>query len=174
MKLSRLAFPVALTAALVASAARPRLAAHSAPPRAPWPAQFQGRALTRLASNAREERLGSGFQGALARFSDGRSELIVRQLDGATRGFHSAIECYRGLGFAVHALPDDLDEQGHAWSAFEAVRGAERLRVRERLEAFDGSQAFPDPADWFWQAALGRAPGPYWSWTVVDALADAR
>ncbi|TAJ11995.1 MAG: hypothetical protein EPO68_13985 [Planctomycetota bacterium] len=159
---------LALVAALAASLARPHARAPELATEPVWPTELDGRALVREPLTAREERLGAGFAGAIARFGDGERQIVVRWLDGAARGYHGALDCYRGLGFEVRQVPNELDAAGRAWSRFDAARGDERLSIRERVESADGASSWTDPAEWFWSAALGRARGPFRAWLVVE------
>jgi hypothetical protein len=165
------AFVLAAAAALASSVARP----HARPPvpAVPpvWPTEFEGRRLVSEALTARETRLGAGFAGSIARFSDGERQYVLRWLEGVPRGYHSAIDCYRGLGFAIEPQPRWLDAGGRAWSAFEAVRGAERLRGLERVETATATRAWTEPTDWFVDALLGRVEEPCVAWLIVERAA---
>jgi hypothetical protein len=157
-------------AALLASLAKPHAGPAEVATSPEWPTHFQGRPLIPLPLTAREQRLGHGFAGALARFTDGESQLVLRWLEGTPRGYHGAVDCYRGLGFRIEPLPEHTDSDGNTWSAFRALRGSEHLRVAERVSTPDGRRHWTVPAQWFWSAALGGSRGPAIGWLVVSPL----
>lgn len=134
-----------------------------------WPAQWDGRTLRPLALSDVERRFTARFPGAIGRFDDGRRVVVLREVDAPTRMLHPAADCFRGLGHRIERTQLERDEQGRLWRAFDAVApDGERLRVRERIEAADGS-AFTDASAWFWAAALGSSRGPWRAVTLVEA-----
>ena len=131
-----------------------------------WPAQLEGRALKPLPLTERELRFGQDFPGQIGRFTDGRSEVIVRWVTEATRRLHPASDCFEGAGFRVQPLPLHVDEHGSRWSSFPATRGDERLHVRERIYA-DSGDSWPDVSSWYWAALQETSAGPWWAITVA-------
>jgi hypothetical protein len=132
-----------------------------------WPAELDGRPLRELPLSEREERFARGFPGRTARFTDGRRELIVRFVARDTRMLHSSADCLRGAGYEVESLPLETDASGRRWARFRAVRGPERLLVRERLTGAGGGE-WTDVSAWYWSAALGRSEGPWWAYTIAE------
>ena len=59
--------------------------------------------------------------------------------------------------------------QQQLWRCFEAVRGAQRLRVCERIVDARGN-GFTDTSAWYWAAALGQSQGPWQAITVARPL----
>ncbi|HEY9286186.1 MAG TPA: hypothetical protein VIP46_22230 [Pyrinomonadaceae bacterium] len=136
-----------------------------------WPTHFEGRALTRLPLTEREERFGGDFPGRVARFTDGRRELVVRFVTGATRKLHPASDCFAGIGYRVRPLPLRVDGAGARWGAFTAERGGDRLRVYERIYAEAGG-SWEDASAWYWAALGGASAGPWWAVTVAEHEAN--
>lgn len=137
-----------------------------------WPTHFEGRALAPLPLTEREERFGdNNFPGRLARFTDGRRELVVRFVTGATRKLHPASDCFAGVGYRVRPLPLRVDDAGARWGAFTAERGGDRLRVYERIYA-DAGGSWEDVSAWYWAALGGDGAGPWWAVTVAEREAD--
>jgi hypothetical protein len=133
-----------------------------------WPTHFEGRPLTQLPLTEREERFGSGFPGQIARFTDGRRELVVRFVTGATRRLHPASDCFAGIGYRVRPLPLKVDADGTRWGGFTAERGGERFLVRERIYS-DAGESWEDVSAWYWTAASGgKNTGPWWAVTVAE------
>lgn len=127
-----------------------------------WWTSFEGRPLRELAVSNDEKRF---FPGYVGRFSDGRREIVLRFFGERTRKLHSSADCLRGLGYQVTPLPLVRGPEGELWSAFEATRGNERLRLRERIFGPEGS--WPDVSQWYWNAG----DGPWWAVTVCEGKA---
>lgn len=134
-----------------------------------WPTHFEGRPLTRLPLSEREERFGDDFPGRVARFTDGRREVVVRWVTEPTRKLHPAADCFAGIGYDIRPLPLRVDEAGARWGSFTAARGGERLRVYERIYAEVGG-GWEDVSGWYWAAAGGGSAGPWWALTVAESV----
>lgn len=133
-----------------------------------WPTHFQGQALSPVAlSNAERTTLG-GFPGAVARFSDGERDIVMRWVTQATRQLHPAADCYQGLGYDVQAARVLLDGDGTQWRCFTATRKGGVREVCEQLKDRDG-QRWTDVSSWYWAAVLGRTEGPWLVTTVAGA-----
>jgi hypothetical protein len=132
-----------------------------------WPTHFEGRALTQLPLSERETRFGGDFPGRVARFTDGRREVIIRFVKEATRKLHPASDCFAGIGYRVRPLPLKIDEAGARWGSFTAERGDEKFLVHERLYA-DAGGSWEDVSAWYWAAVGGSSPGPWWAVTVAE------
>ncbi len=132
-----------------------------------WPSTFEGRPLRELPLSEREARFSQGFPGRIARFTDGRRELIARWVAAPTRQLHSAEDCFRGLGYAISGSSPWLEGEGRPWHRFTASRGEVRLQVREVLTDDTGGR-WTDVSAWYWGALLGRSEGPWWAFTVAE------
>jgi hypothetical protein len=161
-----------LVIATLASATSPLLAtSHSAPTSTAvpgWPATHDGRTLTALPLTAREQSFADGFPGRIARFTDGRREIILRHVTTATRRLHPASDCYKGLGYEIEPLPLRRDANGQPLGCFSAHKGETRHTVCEGLRDTQGA-AWSDISQWYWDALLGQSKGPWWSIVVADA-----
>lgn len=123
-----------------------------------WPSHFEGRPIAELPLSEREARFADGFPGRIGRFTDGSREIVLRWVSEETRMLHPAADCFRGLGYEIHAL---------APGRFEARRGDERLVVREWIH--DGAGAtWTDVSAWYWSAFFERSAGPWWSVTTAE------
>jgi hypothetical protein len=162
------AFLVACGLAALAPLVPERSVAAGGPAFPGWPSTFDGRPLHDRPLLPRERRFAAGFPGKIATFSDGRRTYVVRWVTRATRRLHPAADCFRGAGYTITPRPLLRDAEGRAWSSFSAVRGARRLRVRERVVAAAGGEVFTDASSWYWAALLGRSEGPWWAWTIVE------
>src|SRR5262245_51879697 len=98
-----------------------------------WPAKLEGRDLTQLPLSPLEGRFAADFPGRVARFSDGRREMIIRWVERETRALHPASDCFKGLGYSIRPLSVRVDQSGRRWGGFEARRGDEALRIHERI-----------------------------------------
>ena len=133
-----------------------------------WPSQFEGHDLTQSALSQREERFAADFPGRVARFSDGRREIIYRWAARETRALHPSADCFKGLGYSIRSLPAHIDQTGRRWGAFEARRGAETITVHERIFDMVDKESWSDVSNWYWRAALGKTAGPWWAVTVAE------
>ncbi len=131
-----------------------------------WPVRLDGRVLRPLALSAVEARFAARFPGSIARFDDGLRTIVMRDVDRPTRRLHPAVDCYRGLGFAIAGEGLETDRQARLWRCFTASRGGQGLRVCERIVDAD-DHAFTDVSAWYWSSVLGRSRGPWRAVTVA-------
>jgi len=134
-----------------------------------WPSEWDGRALRPQALSEVEQRFAQRFPGAIARLTDDRIQLVLRQVDQPTRMLHPAADCYRGVGYRIEAARLEDDARQRRWRCFDAIRDGQTLRVCERIVDTDG-QAYTDASSWFWAAMLGRSRGPWLAVTTAQAL----
>ena len=121
--------------------------------------EFEGRPLRELPLSAEDRRFFRHFPGSVARYSDGRRQLVVRRVTRVTRKLHPAWECYGAAGYKL-SQPHVYDE----WSGFTATGPEGRLWVREHIEGPEG--VWTDTSQWFWSARWA----PWWAVTVVERL----
>lgn len=154
-------------AALAPFAGKPPAASIPAVAFPGWPSSFEGSLLSPLPLAEREAGFVRDFPGRVARFTDGRREIVVRWVVEPTRRLHPGADCFRGLGYAITPAESERDALGRRWGGFRAVKGAQTLRVRELIVSFDG-RSWSDVSSWYWPAALGRSKGPWWAFTVAE------
>ncbi|QTD45479.1 hypothetical protein [Ottowia testudinis] len=65
------------------------------------PATWQGEPVRPLALSVVEQRFAERFPGHIARLTDGRQIVVVRDVAVPTRMLHPAADCYRGLGYRI-------------------------------------------------------------------------
>ena len=139
--------------------------------RVDWPTHFRDQPLTQLPLSELEQRFARRFPGAIARFTDGRRTLVLRQVNRPTRQLHPATDCFRALGYTIDRPRPVVDDEGVQWSCFAAVRDGVRLHVCERIRDSEGN-SWTDTSAWFWSAQYGG--GPWLAMTTVEAKAEAR
>ena len=132
-----------------------------------WPANYEGRRLVPVPLAPRDAVFARGFPGRVARFHDGRRQIVLRWTSGPTRRLHPALHCFRGAGYAVTPAPMTRTAGGAAATCFRATRDGRVLRVCEHLTDGRG-RSWPDVSAWWWSAALRPAPGGYWSHVVAQ------
>ena len=160
-----------LIAACVCAALTPALSRNESDPRGSldveprWPTHFQGRMLTERALTGRERAFLESFPGAVARFSDGERDIVMRWVTQPTRRLHPAEDCYRGLGYAVSTPRIVVDHDGGRWRCFAATREDAAHEVCEQLQDLEGRR-WTDVSAWYWDAVLERSRGP---WLVTTA-----
>lgn len=112
-----------------------------------------------------EQRFARDFRGAIGRFSDGKSVWVVRHVSQATRMLHSAVDCYRGLGYQVSAPKVVQRADRRRWRCFIAKRG-QTLQVCERI--FDDRQSeWTDVSAWYWETLFQTGKHEGWAVTQV-------
>ena len=172
----RNAVSYALTVACICAAFAPALlrqeseatvAAHIQPQ---WPTHFQGRMLSALPLSTRESAFLAGFPGAVARFTDGERDIVMRWVTQPTRRLHPAEDCYRGLGYTVDTSRIVTDADRARWRCFKASRKQDAREVCEQLQDQEGGR-WTDVSAWYWAALLQRSNGP---WLVTTASIDRR
>jgi hypothetical protein len=127
---------------------------------------FEGRPLQRITAGPGDALLARDFPGHLARFSDGRGQIVLRQVARATRLLHPPRDCFAALGYAITPLPMRRVAGGHA-SCFEARRGEARLTICEHIRANDGA-VYPDVPSWYWPALTGGSAAPWLAVMTVE------
>jgi hypothetical protein len=137
-----------------------------------WPTSFQGRELIRLPLTAPEQRWAADFPGAIARFTDGERQLIVRRVERPTRKLHPSADCLRGLGYRLDESRIEQDETKARWSCFLAENANGRRTVCERIHDEQGRQ-WTDVSAWYWDAVFERSRGPWWAVTVADGAGSS-
>jgi hypothetical protein len=133
------------------------------------PQRWNGAPLRVLALSEVEQRFAQNFPGQIARMTDGRQVLVLRAVNQPTRMLHPAADCYKGLGYRIAQEQLQRDAQAQLWRCFTAARGAQALRVCERIVDAQGT-AFTDTSAWFWAAQMGQSRGPWQAITVATAL----
>ena len=130
-----------------------------------WPHEFRGHPLIRVPLNHDEQQFLDDFPGAVARFSDGEHDILMRWVDQPTRRLHPAEDCYRGWGYEVSESKIRRDGDGTPWRCFSARTGARERSVCEQLRDLEGAH-FTDVSSWYWAATLGRTTGPWLVTTI--------
>jgi hypothetical protein len=133
-----------------------------------WPLTWEGEPIRQIPLTEREVIFNQNFPGQVAKFTDGRRELILRWVTKGTRQLHSSSDCFRGTGYRVSPRPAMLDARGARWSCFAAERGRYRLLVRERITDERGRE-WTDVSAWFWSVLLKQTEGPWLAVTLVES-----
>jgi hypothetical protein len=136
------------------------------------PLQWQGASVRPLALSAVEQRFADRFPGRIARLTDGRQIVVLRDVTAPTRMLHPAADCYRALGYRIE--DERLERTTTAADAplqrcFIARKNGVALRVCEQIEDAQG-QHFADTSAWYWAATMGRSSGPWRAVTVTRPL----
>jgi hypothetical protein len=132
-----------------------------------WPAAWEGEPINEVALSESERRFNRKFPGRIAKFTDGRRELIFRWVTQSTRQLHGSADCFRGMGYTIAPEPAVIDRQRATWSCFSAKRGSQRLLVRERITDEQGCE-WTDVSAWYWSAVLRQTHGPWMAVTIAE------
>jgi hypothetical protein len=137
-----------------------------------WPASFEGRRLRPIAPAPEDALLARSFPGRTARFSDGRRQIVLRQVSAPTRRLHPASDCFRASGWEISPAPMQIGAGTGPASCFIASRGGRTVRVCERI-ASAGGGSWPDISSWYWAALLDPGSGPWLAALTVEPLSRA-
>jgi len=131
-----------------------------------WPKTFEGRKIEKMPLTKLEKQFAKNFPGKLARFSDGKREIIMRWVTTHTRKLHPAVDCFKGAGYEIEHLPAHRDRKNRTWGCFKAEKN-EAIFVTEQI--FDYEQnSWSDVSSWYWDALFGKTTGPWWAVTVAE------
>jgi len=124
--------------------------------------------LYKLPSSDLEQRFSANFPGQIARFTDSESVWVIRHTIKPTRMLHSALDCYRGLGYKV-TNPRVLEDANHQhWRCFHASKG-QSLQVCERIFDNQGKQ-WTDVSAWYWESLIKHENKEWWAITKVTGI----
>ena len=131
-----------------------------------WPEFFEGEVLAPLGKSERLGDMAGGLAGETRVFAQSGRIVLLRRLRAASRTVHPVADCFRAWGFHVAAQRLVKDERGALWSEFEAKRGTDFWRVRERWRDERGHQ-WTDVSAWWWAAQRAETAGPWWAEAVL-------
>jgi exosortase/archaeosortase family protein len=131
-----------------------------------WPEFFEGAPLVPVGKSERLGDMVGGLAGETRVFAQSGRMVLLRRLRAASRTVHPVADCFRAWGFRVSGPRLVKDDRGAFWSEFEAERGADFWRVRERWRDERGHQ-WTDVSAWWWAAQKAEAGGPWWAEAVL-------
>lgn len=138
-----------------------------------WPLDYEGRALRPLALSAVEQRFADRFPGAIGRFDNGDSIVVLRRVHRPTRMLHPASDCFRGLGYRIsddRLIRDSAEAAGpRLRRCFIASKDGQHLQVCEHIVDAMGT-AYTDTSSWYWAAVTGQTRGPWQAVTQARPL----
>ena len=161
-----------LVVVMIAAAVTPLLARRGVSPSddniavPAWPHEFEGEPLRAVQMNADERRLLENFPGAVAQFTDGRRDIVMRWVTEPTRRLHPAEDCYRAWGFVIAPARIHPDRDGSRWRCFIAIRNGQKREICEQIRDSEGG-FFSDVSAWYWSAMLDLSRGPWLVTTVA-------
>ena len=136
-----------------------------------WPTQFDGKNLTPLPVAAADRFFQNGFPGHVARFSDDRRQIVLRQVKEATRKLHPARDCFQSLGYSIDNAAMMRTENNETRSCFDATKDGKILRICEQITDAQGV-VYPEVSAWYWPALTGQSQGPWLAATIVETISD--
>ena len=131
-----------------------------------WPEFFEGAPLVPVGKSERLGDMVGGLAGEARVFAQSGRTVLLRRLRAASRTVHPVADCFRAWGFRVAGQRLVKDERGVLWSEFEAERGADFWRVRERWRDERGN-FWTDVSAWWWAAQKAETGGPWWAEAVM-------
>ena len=181
--LAKAAFGAAMLGCALASSIGVEGGVGGAEPAAPTqaselPRTWQGVPVRPLALSAVEQRFADRFPGSIARLTDGRQIVVLREVAQPTRMLHPAADCFRALGYRIEGERLELPARANAPATAPPAQPAQRndtaapllqtvaLRVTNRLSPGNVGDAPGDawgatphaPSGALQPAALGNGP----------------
>ncbi len=124
--------------------------------------------LAPLPPSATEDAFARSFPGTLASYEWGGSQVILRQVNMATRRLHASRDCLRAAGFeTTEAITIQLGD-GTRWARFHATRDGVRRTVSERIVSELNGAVWTDVSAWFWSAFRHPLNGPWRAETIIS------
>ena len=120
------------------------------------PRTWQGVPVRPLALSAVEQRFADRFPGSIARLTDGRQIVVLREVAQPTRMLHPAADCFRALGYRIEGERLELAARANAPATAPRAQPAQRndtaapllqtvaLRVTNRLSPGNVGDALGD------------------------------
>jgi hypothetical protein len=168
--LARALFPLLALAAAGSPLLRGDREAAEALAPAPWPTAFEGRRISPIPPTPEDRILERQFPGRVARFSDGRRQIVLRQVARPTRRLHPARDCFRSTGWEIAPAPMRMAPGNAPAACFLARRGGRTLHICERISGRDGA-SWPDISSWYWAATFDGGTGPWLATLTVETVA---
>ena len=134
-----------------------------------WPQMVMGQTITPVPLTKKESEWFSTFPGRAARFQSYQTDLFIRWIERPTRRLHPVKDCLKATGYLVTPAPLQEDRDGTLWGCVHAEKQGSTYRVCEQIRDAKG-QHFSDVSSWFWQSALGKSQGPWWSTAYMEKI----
>jgi hypothetical protein len=135
-----------------------------------WPSSLHGLPLTEVGLRTEELAAAKAFPGQIGRFTDGKREVVIRWVQGATRSLHPSSDCMKAMGYSIQPKRVRRDEAGSLWNCFEAskkVIETKMFTVCEQVKD-DNGNSWSDTSSWFWSALFRPAGTPYWALSIAE------
>ncbi len=139
-----------------------------------WPIEFEGRPLLPLPLSEMEASFARSFPGAIAHFQCGDDQVILRQVNRATRRLHDSATCLKASGFRIGPRTRET-HRGGSWIRYPATRGDRTITVREQISSTQSpGSTWTDVSHWFWHASFHPDQGPWIAVTVLHQESHPR
>lgn len=106
------------------------------------------------------------FPGKIGVYATDGGQVILRDVECATRKLHPSRDCLRASGFALSEAKDVLLSDG-TWNYYTASRDGTRYDVYERIMSSKDGTGWTDVSAWFWSALRHPLNGPWRAETVL-------
>jgi exosortase/archaeosortase family protein len=124
--------------------------------------------LVPLPVTAEERAFAKSFPGQLSSHGWGGRQVILREVQKATRRLHPSRDCLRAAGFETSEAITVVRPDGTRWARFTASRTGERRVVHERVVSLRDGTAWTDVTAWYWHALRRPLNGPWRAETVIS------
>ena len=114
-----------------------------------------------------EMRFAEHFPGTIAVYRSGNTQIILREMQLATRKLHTSRDCLRASGFEVYEAKEYTDVKGDIWLRYHASHDGQRYIVHERIISLVDHTSWTDVSQWFWHALRRPLNGPWRAETII-------
>jgi hypothetical protein len=136
-----------------------------------WPTHYEKKSLKRLKLTEKEKGFLNAFPGKIARFTDGRRELIIRWIEEPTRRLHPASDCFKGMGYTIVPQAIQRNKKDIKMGCFTAKKENNVLNICEYIEGSNGSN-WSDISAWYWGAVFEQSPKGWMSYVIAENKND--
>ena len=114
-----------------------------------------------------EMRFAEHFPGTIAVYRSGNTQIILREMQLATRKLHASRDCLRASGFEVYDAKEYTDAIGDSWLRYHAIHDGLRYIVHERIISLIDHTTWTDVSQWFCHALRRPLNGPWRAETII-------
>lgn len=121
-----------------------------------------------------EMRFAEHFPGTIGVYRSGNTQIILREMQLATRKLHASRDCLRASGFEVYEGKEWTDAKGDIWLRYRASHDGQGYIVHERIISLVDHTSWTDVSQWFWHALRRPLNGPWRAETIIQHEEEAR
>ena len=115
-----------------------------------------------------EMRFAEHFPGTISVYRSGNTQIILREMNLATRKLHASRDCLRASGYEVSDAKEVTGAHNNVWLCYRALHDGQRYIVHERITSLVDQSTWTDVSQWFWHALRRPLNGPWRAETIIQ------